>query len=75
VSFSRAPRQNATVNVVDASMEWFLTDEAVRHGGAFTLSLPVEVIGTAAELGEVSVTLSNRQGAAAPLTAGPCPQR
>jgi hypothetical protein len=75
VSFSRAPRRNSTVSVIDAAMEWFITDEAVRHGGAFTLSLPVDVVGTAAELGDVSVTLSNKSGAAAPLTAGRCQHR
>jgi hypothetical protein len=72
ISFSRAAAQNKTVNVAQAALEWFVTDEAVRNGGAFTLRLPLEVLGNAAELGDVAVSLANTQGTAANRTAARC---
>jgi hypothetical protein len=60
---SGAPERSMTVDVSGSAYDYFASDEAVRNGGGFTLTLPFTVEG--GELGSASLELTNASGSTA----------
>jgi hypothetical protein len=54
------PEHTMTVDVAGSGYDYFSTDEAVRNGGAFTLTLPFAIQG--GEITEASLELTNAIG-------------
>ncbi|HYP05040.1 MAG TPA: putative Ig domain-containing protein [Bryobacteraceae bacterium] len=66
-----AQDRTASVDVSGSAMEYFQSDEAVRNGGAFTLSVPLTLAGPGT-LEPKSVTLSNSVGTTAARNVSTC---
>ena len=64
-------QKKATINVADSAAEYFASDEAVRNGGAFTLSIPLILEGTGTFTPN-SLTLTNSVGTTAAKTVAVC---
>jgi hypothetical protein len=58
-----------SVDLRDNAFSFFASDEAIRTGGAFTLTIPVEVRG---DLSAATVTLTNSLGTTASRPLGRC---
>jgi hypothetical protein len=54
------PARSMSIDVSGSAFDYFSTDEAVRNGGAFTLTLPFTVEG--GEISSVSLELTNSSG-------------
>jgi hypothetical protein len=59
-----------SIDVSGSAYDYFSTDESVRNGGAFTLTIPVSIQG--GEVSGGSLELSNGTGAAAVRAVGRC---
>jgi hypothetical protein len=64
-------QQNASVDLTGTSVEYFGSDDSVRNGGAFTLSIPFTLQG--APVGTASMTLGNSLGSTATRQLNRCP--
>jgi hypothetical protein len=60
---SGAQSQSQTVDVSGSALEYFVSDESIRNGGAFTLTIPFGSEGT--NISSASFMLSNSQGTTA----------
>jgi hypothetical protein len=54
-----------TVNVAPLLTAWFASTDGLNYGGAFSLTVPFTLSGSASAIGSVSVTLTNSVGTSA----------
>jgi hypothetical protein len=54
-----------TVNVAPLLTAWFASTDGLNYGGAFSLTIPFTLSGSASAIGSVSVTLTNSVGTSA----------
>ncbi len=59
-----------TIDVTNTALDYFLSDDSVRNGGAFTITFPFVTDGT--QISGATVTLSNSAGSAASKTLNKC---
>ncbi len=57
-----------TVDVTSLLSQWFSSSSGLTYGGAFTLTIPFSVSGSASAIGSVSVTATNSIGTSAPVS-------
>jgi hypothetical protein len=62
---------NSTIDVTNTALEYFLGDDSIRNGGAFTITFPFVTDGTA--ITGASLTLANSAGSAASKSMTKCP--
>ena len=57
-----------TVDVSASSAAWFSSSSGLTYGGAFSLTIPFTLTGSASAIQSVSVTLTNSIGTSAAVT-------